>query len=116
MAQLLNSRRKNKMARNNFININDVKYDLLKIIEPWDGILEEGKSEPVYRLFSAYLNDLRKFGKIKDFTISTTDRETAITFDVAVKFSIDRSPKKLKIHVGTFQFPWTHGGKYATAA
>ena len=58
----------------------------------------------------------RLLGKIKDFTISTTDRETAITFDVAVKFSIDRSPKKLKIHVGIFQFPWTHGGKYATAA
>ena len=49
------------MARNNFININDVKFDLLKIIEPWDGILEEGKSQPVFRLFENYLNDLRKF-------------------------------------------------------
>jgi hypothetical protein len=113
--QLLNLRLI-KMARHNFININDVKYDLLKIIEPWDGVLEEGKSDPVERLFKSYLNDLRKFGKIKDFTITTTDRDTAITFDVAVKFSIDRSPKKLKIHVGTFQFPWTHGGKYANVA
>ena len=69
MAQQFNSRRNNTMARNSFININDVKYDLLKIIEPWDGILEEGKSDPVYRLFVSYLNDLRKFGKIKDFTI-----------------------------------------------
>lgn len=104
------------MARNNFININDVKYDLLKIIEPWDGVLEEGNSTPVYRLFDAYLGDLRKWGKIKDFTITTTDRDTAITFDVAVKFSADRSPKKLKIHVGTFQFPWTTGGVYARVA
>lgn len=104
------------MARHNFININDVKYDLLKIIEPWDGVLEEGNAAPVERLFKSYLSDLRKFGKIKDFTITTTDRDTAITFDVAVKFSIDRSPKKLKIHVGTFQFPWTNGGKYANVA
>jgi len=103
------------MARNSFININDVKYDLLKIIEPWDGVLEQDQSGPVYKLFTAYLNDLRKSGKIKEFTVTSTNRDTAITYDVAVKFSIDRSPKKLKIHVGTFQFPWTTGGKYASA-
>lgn len=95
------------MARNSHININDIKYDLLKIIEPWDGILENGQSDPVYRLFSSYLLDLRKANYIKEFTINSTDRESAITYDVAVKFSVDRSPKKLKIHVGTFQFPWT---------
>lgn len=102
------------MARNSHININDIKYDLLKIIEPWDGILESGQSDPVYRLFNAYLNDLRRERFIREFTINSTDRESAITYDVAVKFSLDRSPKKLKIHVGTFKFPWTNGGKYAT--
>ena len=102
------------MARGNYININDVKFDLLKIIEPWDGILEQNQSGPVYKLFSAYLSDLRREHKIREFTITSTNRDTAITYDVAVKFSADRSPKKLKIHVGTFQFPWTNGGKYAS--
>ena len=95
------------MARNNFVNINDVKYDLLKIIEPWDGVLSQEQSGPVYHLFNAYLGDLRRFGKIKEYQITSINRDTAITYDIAVKFSIDRSPKKLKIHVGTFQYPWT---------
>ena len=101
------------MARHNYININDVKYDLLKIIEPWDGILEQEQSGPVYKLFSSYLHDLRREGKIKEFNIYSSNRNTAITYDVAVKFSAERSPKKLKIHVGTFQLPWTKGDKYS---
>lgn len=99
--------------RNGYLNINDIKYDLLKIIEPWDGILEQEQSAPVYKLFTSYLFDLKREGKIKEFTVTSANRDTAITYDVAVKFSVDRSPKKLKIHVGTFQFPWTNGGYYA---
>jgi hypothetical protein len=95
-----------------YMNINDVKYDLLKIIEPWDGVLEQRQSGPVYKLFSAYLSDLRAEGKIREYSIYSTDRDTAITYDVNIKFSADRSPKKLRIHVGTFQFPWTQGGYY----
>ena len=97
---------RHKMARNNFININDVKYDLLKIIAPWDGLLEKSQSGPVYKLFNAYLSDLRRGGYIKDYEIHSSDRDSAITYDVSVKFSAERSPKKLKIHVGTFQYPW----------
>ena len=95
------------MARSSFININDVKFDLLKIIEPWDGVLAQEQSSPVYHLFNSYLGDLRKFGKIKEYQINSINRDTAITYDISVKFRIDRSPKKLKIHVGTFQYPWT---------
>lgn len=94
------------MSRNNFVNINDVKFDLLKIIEPWDGILSQEQSSPVYHLFNSYLGDLRRSGKIKEYQINSSNRHTAITYDISVKFSIDRSPKKLKIHVGTFQYPW----------
>jgi len=88
------------------ININDVKYDLLKIIEPYDGILSKKQSAPVYHLFNAYLRDLCKVRQVKEYTIRSTARDTAITYDVTVKFSADRRPKKLKIHVGTYQHPW----------
>lgn len=88
------------------ININDIKYDLLKIIEPYDGVLERGKTKPIYHLFVTYLNDLRKGGVIREFNVNTSTRDTATTFDVAVKVSADRTHKKLKIHVGVFQEPW----------
>ena len=94
--------------RQNRISINDVKYDLIRIIEPYDGILEaKSTSEStVKKLFRTYLNDLKHESKIQDYTITSVIRDTAITYDVAVKISADRSPKKLKIHVGIFQYPW----------
>ena len=90
------------------VSINDIKFDLIKIIEPYDGILEQKpESESKVRsLFTAYLNDLKDEDKIQDFTILSTIRDTAITYDVAVKMAADRSAKKLKIHVGVFQAPW----------
>jgi len=90
----------------NDITLNDIKYDLLKIIEPYDGRLESGKPRPVRHLFVQYLRDLQKEKLIYDFGIDTTDRDTAITFDVNIRLAPNRSPKKLKIHVGTFQYPW----------
>jgi hypothetical protein len=90
----------------NVISLNDIKFDLLKIIEPWDGILEAGNPKPVRSLFNAYLSDLQKEKMIYDFSIDTADRETAFTFDVNIRMSPTRSPKKLKIHVGVFQAPW----------
>jgi hypothetical protein len=91
--------------RNN-ITTNDIKYDLLKIIEPYDGMLETGKPRPVRHLFVQYLRDLQKDRFIYDFGVNTTDRNAAITFDVNIQMAPGRSPKKLKIHVGTFQKPW----------
>ena len=94
--------------RQNRISINDIKWDLIRIIEPWDGRLENKteSEEIISKLFNSYLGDLAKEGKIQDFTIIGSIRDTAITYDVAVKISADRSPKKLKIHVGIFQHPW----------
>lgn len=88
------------------IAINDIKYDLLKIIEPWDGILSERQYQPVYNLFISYLLDLKKEDYIKDFTVVYTIRDTTISYDVSVKLSNERSPKKLKIHVGSYKHPW----------
>lgn len=92
--------------KNNNLSFNDIKFDLLKIIEPWDGRLEETKTEPVYGLFTKYLTDLKDKKSIYNFSIETTDRGNAITFDVFIQRHQNRSPKKFKIHVGTFQYPW----------
>lgn len=94
--------------RQNRISINDIKYDLIRIIEPYDGTLENKTSSElvINNLFELYLKDLQKEHKIQDFTIHSNIRDTAITYDVAVKVALDRSPKKLKIHVGIFQLPW----------
>jgi len=94
--------------RQNRISINDIKYDLIKIIEPYDGILEakSASEQVVNKLFTSYLSDLRKEHKIQEFHIVSSIRDTAITYDVAIKINADRSPKKLKIHVGIFQYPW----------
>lgn len=103
MEQPLNSRTLNMTKA---ISLNDIKYDLLKIIEPWDGVLVAGKPGPVRNLFNAYLGDLSKEGLIYDYSIETTNRDNAITFDVHVRIAAHRSPKKLKIHVGIFEYPW----------
>ena len=106
MGQQFNTRYKG--MRQNRISINDIKWDLIRIIEPWDGRLENKpeSEEIISKLFNSYLGDLVKDNKIQDFTIVGSIRDTAITYDVAVKISADRSPKKLKIHVGIFQYPW----------
>ena len=94
--------------RQNRISVNDIKYDLIKIIEPYDGRLEnkEPAGTIVSEIFQSYLKDLQKQRKVQDFEIFTTKRDTAFTYDISVKLDVERSPKKLKIHVGTYQSPW----------
>lgn len=96
--------------RQDRISINDIKHDLIKIIEPFDGRLEGkvGSEKRVERLFKTYLVDLTKNRQIQDFTVVSSVRDTAVTYDVNVKINADRSPKKLKIHVGIFQPPWVN--------
>jgi hypothetical protein len=88
------------------ISLNDIKFDLLKMIEPWDGVLENNRPRPVRQLFIAYLNDLQKEKLIYDFSIDTSNRDAAFTFDVNIRMSPTRSPKKLKIHIRAFTTPW----------
>ena len=94
--------------RQNRISINDIKWDLIKIIEPYDGRLEtkESAGNTVTNIFNSYLRDLKAERLIQDYNILCSLRDTAFTYDINVKMSADRSPKKLKIHVGTFQSPW----------
>ncbi len=94
------------------VSINDIKWDLIRIIEPYDGVLDtSGKSERQIRgLFNSYLNDLKIVNLIQDYTVFSSIRDTAITYDVAIKVNAERSAKKLKIHVGVFQKPWVSKG------
>jgi hypothetical protein len=82
-------------------NIIDVKYDLLKIIQPYDGLMHSDKDVTIIRsLFVSYLNDLKHSWKIFGFNIDNVEKDNAFTYDVQVQMHRDRSPKKLKIHVG----------------
>lgn len=103
MAQPFNTR----YRRPKRISLQDIKFDLLKIIEPYDGVLHgEATYKRVSDLFGSYLGDLKNWRMIADYTIASTERENSITLDVAVKLSVDRSPKKLKIHVGLYKSNW----------
>jgi hypothetical protein len=87
------------------VSINDIKYDLIKIIEPYDGVLapNEGSERSVRHLFIRYLSDLKYAGLVNDFNVSSSVRSNAVTYDVSVKMTQERSDKKLKIHVGVYQ-------------
>ena len=68
------------------VSVNDIKWDLIKIIEPYDGILatNDGSERTVRRIFTTYLSDLKYAGLINDFHIYSNIRENAITYDVSI--------------------------------
>ena len=81
--------------------LQDIKYDLLKIIEPYDGYMyNQNSTNEVVRLFNAFLGDLKNAHRIREYEITATDKDNAVTFDIVIRIQKDRSPKKLKIHVG----------------
>ena len=88
-----------------YYNLQDIKFDLLKIMKPYDGYMfNQTDTDTVKNLYNKFLQDLKTAHKIYDFTISSTDKENAVTFDIAVQIHKDRTPKKLKIHVGRLQY------------
>ena len=102
---------KNMSTYNNvsraMIHINDVKYDLLKIAEMFDGILQDGLGHLAADMFSKYLEDLREGRWIHGYEISEIVlKEQSYTYDVNVQITGDRTPKKLKIHVGLYKSAW----------
>lgn len=84
----------------------DIKYDLLKIIEPYDGIITKKDNKKIFDLFNSYLGDLKKDHSIKEYNIYYNMKDKTVTYDVGVKLNTDRSPKKLKIYVSLFSHPW----------
>lgn len=84
-----------------YYNINDVKYDILKIIAPFDGYMyNDNDVTRVTSMFSSYLGDLKRSYRLFSYYINVTEKNNAYTFDIEIKMHRERSPKKLKIHVG----------------
>lgn len=82
-------------------SIQDIKYDVLKIVTPYDGYMFNKKdTDHVRHLIECYMRDLTGSRKIVGCNINNIIKDTTITYDLTVKISHDRSPKKLKIHVG----------------
>lgn len=97
----------NNQVSKAMININDVKYDLLKIAELYDGVLQEGLGDLPIDMFNLYLTDLKNMDWIHGFEIAECVlKEHSYTYDVNVQITDDRTPKKLKIHVGLYKSAW----------
>jgi hypothetical protein len=56
-----------------YYTLHDIKFDLLKIIEPYDGYMFNRKdTEHVRGLFNNFLSDLRRAYKLREYNIYTT--------------------------------------------
>jgi hypothetical protein len=88
------------------ISIKDIKFDLLKIIEPYDGRMEHKSNRPVQNLMLSYLYDLKNDKAIHDFSLNSSKSEKAHTFEIKIKRQQNDTLKTLKIHVANFQHPW----------
>lgn len=89
------------------ININDIKYDLLKIAEMYDGVLQDGLGHLPADMFLAYLSDMRADRWIHSYEVSEIMlKDHSYTYDVGIQITNDRTPKKLKIHVGLYKSAW----------
>jgi hypothetical protein len=103
------------------LNINHIKFDLLKISELYDGVLTEDLGHLPLEFYNQYLTDLCKDGMIYSYAIDTPELRTheasgdrSFTYTVNVQSAQDRANKALKIHVGFYKSPWTPEGKAHT--
>jgi hypothetical protein len=89
------------------ININDIKYDLLKISEMYDGVLQDGLGHLAADMFCKYLQDMCDQRWMHSFEITEIVlKEHSYTYDINIQITNDRTPKKLKIHVGLYKSAW----------
>jgi len=90
------------------IGLQNIKYDLIKISEPYDGLLwEDNTAEIVNRLMRSYLTDLIKDRFIVKYDIEYTRNENAsYTFDIGIQLESNRTSKKIKVHVGIYKSNW----------
>ena len=90
------------------IGLQNIKYDLIKISEPYDDLLwEDNTAEIVNRLMRSYLSDLVKDRFIVRYDIEYTRNENvSYTFDVSIQLEPSRTSKKIKVHVGIYKSSW----------
>jgi len=107
----------------NPISLNDVKYDLRKIVEPYVGNLEyartttrvggqysnapvSNKPAKIRRMMHRYLTDLQKSKTIIDYSLTSQQRDMSLTFEISLQINKYREPKIIRIDVRTFKGPW----------
>ena len=90
------------------IGLQNIKYDLIKISEPYDDLLwEDNTAEIVNRLMRSYLSDLIKDRYIVRYDIEYTRNENvSYTFDISIQLEPNRTSKKIKVHVGIYKSNW----------
>ena len=95
------------------LNINHIKFDLLKISELYDGVLTADLGHLPLEFYNQYLTDLCNDGMIYSYAIDLPEMRTheasgdrSFTYTVNVQSAQDRASKALKIHVGFYKSPW----------
>lgn len=99
------------------LNINHVKFDLLKISELYDGVLTEDLGHLPLDFYNQYLTDLCKDGMIYGYSIDLPELRTheasgdrSFTYTIYIQSGADRASKALKIHVGLYKSAWAPTG------
>lgn len=100
-------------ARRAGLNINHIKFDLLKISELYDGVLTSESGRMPLDLYNQYLTDLVKGDYIYGYSIDNPEMRTheasgdqSFTYTINVQSAADRASKALKIHVGFYKSAW----------
>jgi hypothetical protein len=95
------------------LNINHIKFDLLKISELYDGVLTADLGRMPLDFYNQYLLDLCKSGMIFAYTIDEPELRTheasgdcSFTYTVNIQSGRERAMKALKIHVGLYKSAW----------
>jgi len=101
--------RSNYHPRRTGLNVNHIKFDLLKISELYDGVLTDELGELPLRLYNAYLTDLVRDKLVYEYGIDMPEArvheatgEKSFTYTVHVQSAYDRAFKSLKIHIGCY--------------
>lgn len=103
----------NYQPRRAGLNINHIKFDLLKISELYDGVLNENLGHLPLEFYNQYLTDLVKSNYIFGYTIDAPEMRTheasgdrSFTYTINVQSGAERASKALKIHVGFYKSAW----------
>jgi hypothetical protein len=95
------------------LNINHIKFDLLKISELYDGVLTADLGNLPLEFYNQYLLDLCKSGMIFAYSIDAPELriheasgDRSFTYTVNIQSGRERAMKALKIHVGLYKSGW----------
>jgi len=95
------------------LNINHIKFDLLKISELYDGVLTDELGRLPLEFYNQYLTDLVRDRYIYGYSIDNPELRTheasgdrSFTYTINVQSGAERASKSLKIHVGLYKSAW----------